>query len=216
MSQRLQDLKWPAVIALTVTITALAVSAIVVKSERLASPERPATQEKLATPAIPAPPILAQILLAPKMSDGDAALDTPFFDAREEPLSLSALTKNAPRGQGLVLNLWATWCAPCVREMPALDRLAAKLKDRGVRVVALSQDRRALDVVPPFYADTGIENLDLYYDVKSRLSRALGVGGLPTTVLIDAGGREIGRVKGAVEWDDDAIVDYVAKILAAP
>lgn len=199
-SKRFKDLAWPAVIAVAVTLTALIVSAIVVNFPRLASTEGRAGLDT------PAPHPLAQALLAPKTNE--AAFDAPFFNANNESLTLSALN-----GQGVVLNFWATWCQPCVREMPALDNLALKLKDRGVRVVALSEDRKAMDLVPAFYADKGIANLDIYYDLKSGLSRKMGVEGLPTTVLISADGREIGRVKGALEWDADAIVDYLAHAL---
>lgn len=194
LSKRFQAYKWPLVIAVTVTIASVIVSAIVIKSPRLATLETPA------------PHVLGQIIEPPK--SGEAAFDTPFFNAKEEPLTLDAF-----KGQGVVLNFWATWCLPCVREMPALDRLAAKLRARGVRVVALSEDRKALDLVPPFYASKGIENLDIYYDVKSQLSRKFGIAGLPTTVLITADGREIGRIKGALEWDEDTIVEYLAQAL---
>ena len=205
-SKRLQEYKWPAIIAIAVTLVALVVSAIVVKSPRLASTETPADTDKLAIVDPSAPHVLAQVLLAAKANA--AAFETPFFNAKEE-----AFTLNALKGQGVVLNFWATWCAPCVREMPALDNLAAKLKDRGVRVVTLAEDRKALELVPPFYTDRGIQNLDIYYDLKSELSRAMSIEGLPTTLLISADGREIGRVQGPLEWDADVIADYLAKTL---
>ncbi len=206
VSKRLKEYGWPLVIAITVTLVTAAISAIVVISPRVASVQTPQTDT-----AAPArddiPHLLAQILLPPGPNNG--AFDTPFFNAKQEPLRISEF-----KGQGVVLNLWATWCAPCVREMPALDRLAAQLKERGVHVVALSEDRKAMDKVPPFYAATGINNLEIYYDVKSEVSRALDIQGLPTTVLIDADGREVGRVKGALEWDHPAIVDFLAEALA--
>lgn len=173
--------------------------AILVISPRLAS----------AQTALPAgaPSALAQKLLEPK--SGEGAFDTPFFNAKEEPLTLNAL-----KGQGVVLNFWATWCAPCVLEMPALDTLAGTLNGRGVRVVAVSEDRGALTKVPTFYAEKGITQLEVFYDRKGALARKFGVDGLPTTILIDADGREFGRVKGVLEWDDDAIVAYLAQVLA--
>lgn len=181
------------------TIVAV-LSAILVISPRLASAETIV------------PPALAQKMLLPEPDNaqmGEGAFDTPFFDAKKAPITLADF-----RGTGVVLNLWATWCAPCVREMPALNRLSAKLKGRGVEVVAISEDRKALDKVAPFYAENAITHLDVYYDLKSQLSRKLGVVGLPTTVLIAADGRVVGTVKGVVEWDDDAIVEYLAKTLA--
>lgn len=194
LSNRLKTLMWPAVIAVTVTVTAAIVLTIVVKSPQVAS-----TQAKVL-------PIFADILVATKVGDG--AFDTPFFNGKEEPLTL-----NGFKGQGVVLNFWATWCLPCVREMPALDSLAAKLKARGVVVVAVSEDRKAMQLVPEFYASKGIKNLDLYYDSRSSLSRKLGIEGLPTTVLITADGRAIGSIKGALEWDADSVVEALAKAL---
>lgn len=137
------------------------------------------------------------------------AFDTPFFNAKEEPLTLSDF-----KGQGIVLNFWATWCPPCVYEMPALDNLAAQLNDQGVRVIAVSEDRNALAKVPAFFKDKGIEHLDVYVDPKSALSRKFGIDGLPTTLLIGADGQEIGRIKGVLQWDEDAIVAYLARALA--
>jgi len=204
LTSRLKSYAWPLAIGVVVTITTVVVSAIVLESPRVASPV--ISRERLANPEIPAPPSLAPVLLAPEVAHG--AFDTPFFNGKKEPVTLKSF-----KGQGVVLDFWATWCAPCVREMPALANLAAKLAARGVRVVAISEDRKALDLVPPFYADKGIKNLELYYDVKSHLSRTIGVEGLPTTVLISADGHEIGRVKGALEWDASEIVEFLATSL---
>lgn len=145
-------------------------------------------------------------MLPPKAGEG--AFDTPFFNAKEEPLTVSAF-----KGRGVVLNFWATWCAPCVREMPALDRLAGKLKGLGIEVVAVSEDRKAGAVVPPFLKAHGIANLSPYYDDKGELSRKFGVDGLPTTVLIAANGREIGRVQGVLAWDTNDIASYFIRTL---
>ena len=105
------------------------------------------------------------------------------------------------RGKGVVLNFWATWCVPCVAEMPSLDRLQARLANRGVVVLALSSDRGGAPVVRGFFARHGIEHLSVALDEGLQAARALGVQGLPTTVLIDAEGRERGRLVGAAEWD---------------
>ena len=104
-------------------------------------------------------------------------------------------------GKAVVLNFWATWCAPCVREMPALDRLRAALEADGIEVLALSSDRGGAAVVEKFYRANGIENLPVLLDEGLRSARALKVRGLPTTVLMDADGRDVGRLVGAAEWD---------------
>ena len=139
---------------------------------------------------------------------GKGALDTPFFNAAEEQITIASL-----KGRGVVMNFWATWCAPCVREMPALDRLAAKLKETGVDVIAVSEDRKALKKVPPFFEANAIKNLDVFYDVKGKLSRKVGVEGLPTTILINADGQLVGRVLGVLEWDAPETVNYLAQTL---
>ena len=105
------------------------------------------------------------------------------------------------RGKVILLNLWATWCAPCRREMPAIDRLQARLGGKDFQVVALSMDRAGVAKVGEFFADLGIERLTPYVDPTTRAGRALGAFGLPTTLLIDRTGRELGRLVGPAEWD---------------
>jgi thiol-disulfide isomerase/thioredoxin len=133
-----------------------------------------------------------------------------FLDADGNEKSLSDF-----RGTGLVLNFWATWCAPCVKEMPALDRLAADAGGRGLRVLALSADREGAPVVRAFYEVNGVGHLAVTVDKLSRAARAVGIDGLPTTVLYDAQGREIGRVVGVAEWDTPAALDFLGGCLAA-
>lgn len=119
------------------------------------------------------------------------------------------------RGKGLVLNFWATWCAPCVKEMPSLDRLAGEAAARGFRVVALSADREGAPVVRRFFDVNGIGRLAVDIDKSSRVSRATGIDGLPTTILYDPAGREIGRVRGGAEWDAQGVVAFLGDCLGA-
>jgi len=118
------------------------------------------------------------------------------------------------RGQGAVLNLWATWCVPCVAEMPALDTLAAAMTGAGVAVLPLSSDRGGAAAVERFYARTGVKNLPVLLDPTGAAARALSVRGIPTTVLIDAAGRERGRVEGGADWGSAATIRMV-RLLAA-
>ena len=115
----------------------------------------------------------------------------------------TARTISDYRGSGVVMNFWATWCAPCVREMPSLDRLQAQAP--GIRVLALSVDRGGAPVVETFYRKHGIANLDVLVDKGAKLMRKLRVRGLPTTLLIDADGNEMGRVVGPAEWDSGSL-----------
>lgn len=143
-------------------------------------------------------------------NEGKHIPTTAFIDADGNEKSLAGL-----RGQGLVINFWATWCAPCVKEMPALDRMAGAAPDRGLRVLALSADREGAPVVRSFFDVNGIRHLPVAIDKMSRVARAVGIGGLPTTVLYDAEGREVGRVIGIAEWDAPAAIAFLGGCLAA-
>lgn len=103
-------------------------------------------------------------------------------------------------GKGLVVNLWATWCVPCVVEMPELQALARAVAGDGILVLPLSSDRGGAEVVRRFYAANGIDALPVLLDPRGEAGRAWGARGLPTTLIIDRQGRERGRVEGAIDW----------------
>jgi thiol-disulfide isomerase/thioredoxin len=153
------------------------------------------------------PPALGKYQPAP---EGKHIPTTAFIDADGNQKSLADL-----RGDGLIVNFWATWCAPCVKEMPALDRMAGAAPDRGLRVLALSADREGASVVRKFYDVNGIRHLPVAIDKMSRVARAIGIHGLPTTVLYDAEGRERGRITGIAEWDTPAVIAFLGDCLAA-
>jgi thiol-disulfide isomerase/thioredoxin len=107
------------------------------------------------------------------------------------------------RGKVVLVNLWATWCAPCRKEMPALDRLQRELGSSKFEVVAISVDRTGLAGARKFLDETNVQNLALYADPTTKLSSALKAVGLPITLLLDTEGREIGRLVGPAEWDSE-------------
>lgn len=115
-------------------------------------------------------------------------------------------------GEVVVLNLWATWCAPCVVEMPTLDALQAAYDDKGVEVIALSIDRGGIAEVAPFYDRLGLDDLDLYADPSGNAVRPLGIVGLPATLILGPDGREIARLIGPAHWDGPAaraVIDHI-------
>jgi len=116
------------------------------------------------------------------------------------------------RGKLVVLNLWATWCAPCREEMPALDRLQAALAGSGVEVVALSVDQQGLPIVRKFFGEVGVKSLEPYIDPTAQAAFRLNAVGLPATLLVDAGGRELGRHAGAVQWDAPEIAQELKRL----
>lgn len=112
-------------------------------------------------------------------------------------------------GKVVLLNVWATWCIPCRKEMPTLDRLRAELGGPDFEVVALSIDRAGPDPVRKFFAEIGIQHLALNIDASGKAMFALGIIGLPATILIDREGREVGRLIGPAEWDSPAMVAFL-------
>ncbi len=107
------------------------------------------------------------------------------------------------RGKVVLLNLWATWCLPCRKEMPALDRLQKELGSDKFEVVAVSVDRKGAAASKKFLDETQVTHLALYVDATARISADLRVVGLPATLLLDAEGREVGRLLGPAEWDSE-------------
>jgi thiol-disulfide isomerase/thioredoxin len=122
--------------------------------------------------------------------------DLEFLDADDKSLRLANLT-----GKARLINLWATWCAPCVKEMPSLDRLQAALPRDKFVVLPISLDGPSKAKVAPFYKDRELTNLGIYYDKGRKAMSVLGVSLLPTSILVDPAGRELGRIEGDADWD---------------
>ena len=106
-------------------------------------------------------------------------------------------------GRVVLVNFWATWCAPCIREMPSLDRLQAAMGGDGFTVFAVNEDRNGAEVAAPFLEKLGVKNLGINLDNKMAFARSLGVRGLPASFLVDRNGRIVGALHGLAEWDSD-------------
>ena len=104
------------------------------------------------------------------------------------------------KGRVVLINLWATWCVPCIAELPELDSFAGAAAGKGIKLIAVSQDQEGAKTVDPFLAKRKFANLKRYLDAESGLGFAYAAN-LPTTVLYDARGKEVARVIGAMEWN---------------
>ena len=163
-------------------------------------------------------------ILALLAAAGLAVAEAPIGTAEPKPLPPLAFqtldgkeaTMDAFAGKVVVLNLWATWCAPCREEMPSLDRLQARFADQDVVVLALSVDRAGPERVRGSSTRSASSTCTSTATPKAAATRALKVPGLPATLLVDRQGREAGRVLGIAQWDGPAAVVAVERLLAEP
>ena len=114
------------------------------------------------------------------------------------------MTLAAYAGQHVVLNFWATWCAPCRKEMPMLSALQDELGGDDLQIVTVATGRNARPAMEMFFAEIGVDNLPLHTDPRQSLARSFGVLGLPVTLILDPEGREIARLQGDADWSSDS------------
>ncbi|MGL5448461.1 MAG: thiol:disulfide interchange protein TlpA [Rhabdaerophilum sp.] len=184
--------------------------------------------DKLLKPASPdiaackaAQPLTAA--LKPLVKGEVAALQIPTEPARLRDLSFKLpdgrdTTLSAMRGKTVLVNLWATWCAPCRHEMPALDRLQQKFGGPDFEVVAINIDTRNVEKAKTFLDEVNVKNLALYADPTAKIFQDLkSVGrafGMPTTILLDANGCELAYLAGPAEWSSPDAFAFIGRALA--
>ena len=137
-------------------------------------------------------------------NEARAVPDVRFVDGQGHALTLADF-----KGKVVLLNVWATWCPPCRKEMPALDHLQATLGGSDFEVVALSVDRAGVEPVRRFYGETGVSQIKVYLDASGKALRTLDAVGLPTTLLLNPEGREVGRLVGPAVWDSPEMVAFL-------
>lgn len=135
----------------------------------------------------------------------------PFADAGGKPVTLERY-----KGKVLLVNFWATWCGPCVHEMPTLDRLQAALGGPDFAVLTVSLDRKGMAAVGPFWEEQGYKHLPILLDSRWKTARRLGVSGLPATFLLDRRHRIVGYLLGPAEWDSPQAKAFLRFYIARP
>jgi len=140
----------------------------------------------------------------------------PLRQAAQVPLLAadgSLLTLKRFRGKLVVLNLWATWCPPCIDELPSLDRLQAQFGEESLAVVALSVDEGASEPPFAFVARLGLQHVNVLHDFSARARQAFPLYGMPVTYLIDQQGFVVGYLVGAAAWDSPQAIDFLRHYL---
>ncbi len=137
-----------------------------------------------------------------------AAGDAAFMQFDGAPVSLDSY-----RGKWVLVNFWATWCAPCRKEMPALSELQAELGGETFEVVTIATGRNAPEGMQRFFDEIGVDNLPLHRDPRQALARQMAVLGLPITVLLNPAGEEVARLRGDADWASDSAKAVIAALL---
>jgi len=120
------------------------------------------------------------------------------------------------RGKYILLNFWATWCAPCRREMPMLGDLQSEFGGDNFQVLTIATGRNTTAGIDKFFRDVGVDNLPKNYDPRQKLAREMGVFGLPITMILNPEGQEIARMTGDATWNSDSAKAIIAALLKEP
>ncbi|MEM8576791.1 MAG: TlpA disulfide reductase family protein [Pseudomonadota bacterium] len=177
----------------------------------------------LAAFTLGANPALADLATAAGLREGD--MKKLVFHDSPEPSGKAAFdlpegggtkTLEAYQGNWVLLNFWATWCAPCRHEMPMLSELQSTLGGNGFEVVTIASGRNSPAGIVRFFDEIGVDNLTRYQDPNMRLSAEMGIFGLPITVILDPAGNEVARLRGDADWSSDSAKAIIAALMAPP
>ena len=109
----------------------------------------------------------------------------------------------------LIINFWATWCAPCREEMPSLDKLSREKNFNNLEILTINVGSEKISKSKIFFEEVGIENLKIYHDIDMKLPKKLLLRGLPTTLLINKKGEEFARILGSVDFEDKKLIKWL-------
>ncbi len=137
-----------------------------------------------------------------------AGSDVPFTAEDGSEMTLAAY-----EGKYVVLNFWATWCAPCRKEMPMLSAMQAELGGDTFEVVTIATGRNPRPAMERFFAEIEVDNLPLHTDARQSLARSLGILGLPITLILNPEGQEIARLQGDADWSSDSAYAIIEALL---
>lgn len=151
----------------------------------------------------------------------------PLMKVHDAPVTLGDVSFETPdgrshrlgdfKGQYLLVNIWATWCPPCRKEMPSLEKLQTFFAaNRKFRVIALSVDKVSFEQLRAFYSVLGITTMELYRGDQDDVMQAFGIRGFPTTFMVDPDGKEIARLVGPTLWDNTAVIGQVRQLISGP
>ena len=127
-----------------------------------------------------------------------------FLDAKNEQVNLKDF-----HGNLIMLNFWATWCAPCKKEMPSLDRLMINKDLNNLKIFPINIGKENVEKASKFFKDLEIQNLELYFDPPITLAKKFGLRGIPTTILFNKDGLEFARIVGSINFDDKKFVEWL-------
>ena len=150
--------------------------------------------------------ILAKFIANDKNFEAIAMAGALMVDALKNDKKINIKEFN---GNLLLLNFWATWCAPCKEEMPSLDRLQVNQNLSNLKIFAINISQESKKKVDSFFEDLNIENFDPYFDSPTTLAKTFSLRGVPTSILIDKEGKEFARIMGSIDFDDKIFINWL-------
>ena len=127
-----------------------------------------------------------------------------FLNEKNQPLNIKDFN-----GDLIILNFWATWCAPCKEEMPSLDLLQSNKKFKNLKIFPINIGQDSYEKAQKFFDELEVKNLNLFFDTPNTLAKELSLRGVPTTILINKNGEEFARIVGSIDFNDEKFINWL-------